>query len=542
MRVGTILVDGFPVGTIDLAMLEQDVDLQPVPPDWENGTNAPELYDGGGNTGSPHMPWRVRGSHPSEPSPDSGHPGHEGVAPHRRGGPTFRKGIGPGSRERREKQSQEYGDPSEGTTPSRPSTPSKSTRQGRVFNRDKFAKEIETTPGLRERILRIAANEQGSHPEGTQSVIESMMNRAEVRRTSLAAQATWKYGRHGYYQRGNMGRGALENPKQAAVLNQGLANALGGSNIANYATENASGEFGRGEIRRGEFIFRSTYGYRGQEELFTRPGTAERGWARRWEQWHAQQQFAMWHGGAPEVAAAAPPPPLPGGPTFRRGIGPGSIMAREPPPTPIARPGQPTPPDLTKPAGPPPTREQMQSALHGASLAGVSKDLQEVMAGGITAFKDAHPGYDVIVTSGRRPGDSGYHGRGQAADFQIVGPRGPLENRGSDPSGLYHELARLAYGYQLKHRPDLTGKFTWGGAFGTQKPSGGPPDLMHFDLGGYRGHYAQNRIERMGPLYPSADRVANVAPKPENWDKPRDPVPYLPGKVDIGPITEQEKK
>jgi hypothetical protein len=134
------------------------------------------------------------------------------------------------------------------------------------------------------------------------------------------------------------------------------------------------------------------------------------------------------------------------------------------------------------------------------------------MAGGIAAFKQAHPGYDVVVTSGHRTG-GGYHGTGMAADFQIIGPNGAIENRGADPTGMYHRLARYALGYQLTHRPDLTGRFTWGGAFGTQRPSGGPPDLMHFDLGGHRGHYVQNRIENLQPLYPPT--VASV-PKDQN--------------------------
>jgi hypothetical protein len=69
-------------------------------------------------------------------------------------------------------------------------------------------------------------------------------------------------------------------------------------------------------------------------------------------------------------------------------------------------------------------------------------------------------------------------------------------------------LARYSYGYQLQTHPELSGKFAWGGAFGTQIPSGGPPDLMHFDLGGTRGHWTQSQLPNLGPLYPraSADR------------------------------------
>ena len=67
------------------------------------------------------------------------------------------------------------------------------------------------------------------------------MNRAEVRGTSLEAQAKWHESEGGYYQQGNMGVGALENAFHRAILEQSLKNVLGGSNISNYATDNSSG-------------------------------------------------------------------------------------------------------------------------------------------------------------------------------------------------------------------------------------------------------------------------------------------------------------
>ena len=51
----------------------------------------------------------------------------------------------------------------------------------------------------------------------------------------------------GYYAQGNKGRGALEDPAHRAILEGGLSNALGGSNVSNWATDNASGSFAAGE-------------------------------------------------------------------------------------------------------------------------------------------------------------------------------------------------------------------------------------------------------------------------------------------------------
>jgi hypothetical protein len=91
--------------------------------------------------------------------------------------------------------------------------------------------------------LRIAANEQGKSGRGTQQVIESMMNRAAVRGTSLAEQARWytKGEKNtGYYAQGSKGKGALEDPAHKKILEESLNKALAGGNLANYATDNAS--------------------------------------------------------------------------------------------------------------------------------------------------------------------------------------------------------------------------------------------------------------------------------------------------------------
>jgi hypothetical protein len=49
----------------------------------------------------------------------------------------------------------------------------------------------------------------------------------------------------------------------------------------------------------------------------------------------------------------------------------------------------------------------------------------------------------------------------------------------------------------MQLHPELAGQFSWGGAHGTQIGGGGPPDLMHFDIGGERGHYSQFRRKEL---------------------------------------------
>lgn len=162
-----------------------------------------------------------------------------------------------------------------------------------------FARELAANPALRDKILRIAANEQSDNPNGTQAVLETMMNRAIVRGTSLEAQARWFRGeRGGYYQMGNMGRGALENQRHREILERGLANALGGSNVSNYATDNSSGGLARRERQSGAFRYRKDF----TGETFFAPGTAEKGLAQRYDQWLDRTKAAEGVSGRPAPA------------------------------------------------------------------------------------------------------------------------------------------------------------------------------------------------------------------------------------------------
>jgi hypothetical protein len=144
--------------------------------------------------------------------------------------------------------------------------------------------------------------------------------------------------------------------------------------------------------------------------------------------------------------------------------------------------------------------------------------LREIVGASGAQFEALHPGYKVEAFSGRRRGPKqGPHAsEAGALDMQIRDPQGNvLLSRGDDPSGLYHELARIGKGEMLARHPDLAHRFNWGGAFPTGTDGRGPPDLMHFDLSGVRGRWQQNRIDNLDPLpglkYGPQDEAAPLA-------------------------------
>ena len=157
---------------------------------------------------------------------------------------------------------------------------------GLAADRAKFKAEMDANPALREKVLRIAANEQGKHGLGTTAVIESMMNRASSRGRSLAQEAKWT-SEGGYYEVGNLGRGALENKEHAAILNKSLSDALGGSNVSDYATDNASqGQAAKRRVNE-EMKFTKEFG----GESFFQPGRVSgAGNVRKHEDWMARMQ------------------------------------------------------------------------------------------------------------------------------------------------------------------------------------------------------------------------------------------------------------
>jgi hypothetical protein len=138
--------------------------------------------------------------------------------------------------------------------------------------------------------------------------------------------------------------------------------------------------------------------------------------------------------------------------------------------------------------------------LPGRDLRGTDPRIKEI----VTAAAEGLPeGYKIQPTSGVRTAGQGQHTHGRAVDWQIIGPDGKaISNRGDDSTGLYTKLAQNAYGYQEKYHKDLTGKFQWGGQFGTSSKNPNEPDLMHFDTGGRRGRISRYSRERIGATLP----------------------------------------
>lgn len=135
-------------------------------------------------------------------------------------------------------------------------------------------------------------------------------------------------------------------------------------------------------------------------------------------------------------------------------------------------------------------------------MGGVNPKLIETVIAGGQALPE---GYTIRPYSGYRPGDKGYHGKGQAIDIEIVGPDGKaIPNQGPDKTGLYTRWARGAYTHALQNQPEIARQLGWGGAFDKLKRSAGVSnvqDLMHLDLGGDRGQLnPRNRLSVLGPL------------------------------------------
>jgi hypothetical protein len=105
-------------------------------------------------------------------------------------------------------------------------------------------------------------------------------------------------------------------------------------------------------------------------------------------------------------------------------------------------------------------------------------------------------GWRLEVTSGFRSGSRfagtggiSQHASGLAIDVQLINPQGRyIPNKSSDQSGqiweAYRQLADIVFHVQRVLYPELDGRLAWGGKFTL---ASGEWDVMHFDLGGFRG-------------------------------------------------------
>ena len=175
--------------------------------------------------------------------------------------------------------------------------------QNLVRERAQFFDYADRNPAFKQQLFQIMGNEQGSHPQGTQGTLESLTNRVNSEHLNFhAPRATGWYQRGGYYDHGG-GRG---DPR---VLEQSYQNVKRGSNITNYATDNASnaatrnarGGLARREVQTGRFRNQSQYG----GEWFQSPG--REGNRPAYEEWRSRMEG----GAAPQAPQPTRPTPAP---------------------------------------------------------------------------------------------------------------------------------------------------------------------------------------------------------------------------------------
>jgi hypothetical protein len=127
---------------------------------------------------------------------------------------------------------------------------------GGGIDRSRFQAELDADPALKQKVLAISAGEN-QDPVANQAVMESMMNRAAMMKTPLAFEARTT-GEGGYYAGYNPA--ALNNPAYMKMAEGNLDKVLKGSNVSNYATDNASGQFAADRVAKGLYGPNSTYG------------------------------------------------------------------------------------------------------------------------------------------------------------------------------------------------------------------------------------------------------------------------------------------
>ena len=200
-----------------------------------------------------------------------------------------------------------------------------------VIDRSRMRKELENNPELRKRVMTIAANENND-PRAQQAVMESMMNRALMSGKPLSeeAQFTWRRGDRGYYDAKasgiRRGQAAVADPRRRAALEKQLDAVLAGSNISNYATGNASGQFVENRIRQG--MFPGGVRFRAGGETFVGESRGQG-----WKKWYGQ--VGKQGGGDSSLATLGPGGALPANQAARLGFQPirsggGTVQIKSP--------------------------------------------------------------------------------------------------------------------------------------------------------------------------------------------------------------------
>jgi muramidase (phage lysozyme) len=130
--------------------------------------------------------------------------------------------------------------------------------------------------------------------------------------------------------------------------------------------------------------------------------------------------------------------------------------------------------------------------------------------------------YKVVITSGDRPGDPRFHGKGLAVDVQLYDPvtNKPLPNyQTAESFRAYEQYAQTVKNVQLATNPNYP--LRWGGYFSGQTGKYGALDIMHFDGGGQWVGMAGGSWET--GLYDGKNNAKGIDQKK-----------FLPGAVSVG--------
>ena len=310
------------------------------------------------------------------------------------------------------------------------------------IDRSRFIQELKDKPKLKEKLLAIAAGENND-PTGNRAVIETMMNRASMMGTSLETETRLHPSERGYYAGYNPR--ALNNPKTRAMIEGNLDAVLKGSNVSNFATDNASGAFGRRRMASGMYKLDSSYG----GEYYTHPNRSDARGFGRYEAWRAKAQQEEENSGVRLIRA----------PSLAGGQGQQQTDA---------------------------TRSARLTIIGNAASSGANRDLIKAAT---EASKHLPEGWRVEAFSGFRPGSHGLHGSNDAVDFQLYDEKGQKLKNYQTPETfrVYEKFAQDSHKALADINPSLAKLHRWGGYFGGELGrTYGAADLMHQDFGGKR--------------------------------------------------------
>lgn len=164
--------------------------------------------------------------------------------------------------------------------------------------RQALFEKLDANPALKRKFFAIAANEQGTHPEGIRAVMESLMNRAIIRGGGvegglkrLEKEIRWTSER-GYYEdvRGQQRAwNTINDPKNTELFEKAYNDVRRGSNVSNFGYGNASAGTAQDKItgRRG---IRADPTKEINGETFFGPNSDEPGYIKNYSIWKRQLQ------------------------------------------------------------------------------------------------------------------------------------------------------------------------------------------------------------------------------------------------------------